>query len=97
MTGCDDCRGACCEELEVHWWDLLMPWVWSWLRARGLSPLGLVRVGYLGRRLAIRCRRLGLDGRCEVYQDRPLVCRAYQEGSPACEEVRKRRRPHNTP
>lgn len=91
---CAECRGACCEELRTpsgpRWaW---MPWTRGWLRARGLDPATVA----MGVTMAMVCPHLGPDGRCQCYEDRPLVCMAYPEGGPDCLEVQRRRRPHQT-
>lgn len=84
---CRVCKGACCEELTVsppRW----APWTRAWLMARGLNP----KTVPLGVRLESRCPQLLCSGRCGIYQDRPLVCRAYPVGSEDCLEVINRRR-----
>jgi Fe-S-cluster containining protein len=42
------------------------------------------------------CTKLTAEGRCSIYDDRPLVCRDFRPGCNDClEYVRKRRTPED--
>lgn len=35
-------------------------------------------ISTLGKALGVRCPHLGADNLCQVYDDRPAICRSYQ-------------------
>lgn len=78
---CLQCRGACCEER-------ITPTV---------NPTFITRF-FERRWIALHdtsdgsCRELSDEGRCQIYGDRPLICRAYPAGGPDCLAVVSRRR-----
>jgi len=80
---CESC-GACCEELEVP--RGVLPWSRTFMAARGL-PVSPGKV-----RLECECPHL-VDESCTIWSKRPLVCMAFTVGGPACQDVRRRRRP----
>jgi Fe-S-cluster containining protein len=48
--------------------------------------------GYL--EFECRCTKLTADGRCGIYEDRPLVCKVFAPGGADClDTVRRRRTP----
>lgn len=87
MSPCDLCAGACCETLVVPVeLGMLSQQDRRFFRLRGDFEAGGVRVD-------ARCRALGADGRCTVYESRPEACRTYEVGSPACVAAVRARRP----
>ena len=81
---CEDC-GACCEELEVP--RGVLPWSRTFMAARGI-PVSLTRV-----RLPCPCPHLTEGQECDIWPQRPIVCRAFTVGGPGCLEARARLRP----
>jgi Fe-S-cluster containining protein len=41
-----------------------------------------------------RCTALTKEGRCSIYEERPLTCELYPLGGQPCLETIKRRRPY---
>ena len=90
---CEECRGACCEEVTLKDEDLnLTGDERTWLRLHGTwsGPGWPITEATI---LECRCRALGDDGRCKVYLERPRVCRDFGLGSEECLEKIRRRRP----
>ncbi len=104
---CAECRGACCEEVELT----LTPadfFADEWLVAR-LGPHVKSRcVTRDGKsevitRLEVRCSKLTADGLCSVHHTvepddspngaQPIACRIAKVGDPWCLDVVRRRRP----
>jgi Fe-S-cluster containining protein len=86
---CLECRGACCESFSIPIADVKPPGPdeRSWLELHGTRE---------GDSIAFECRCTALtaDGRCSIYEGRPLVCVFYAPGGPDClETVRRRRTP----
>lgn len=86
---CAACRGACCETFSLkvsefaHFDNDQLRW---------LSLHGAWRGGWFEFERA--CTKLTPEGRCSIYEDRPLVCRLFAPGSKWClEAVRSRRTP----
>jgi len=76
MSLCDQCIGACCRE----------PWI--------ESPADFVFPKVTEECLAVRgregpCPKLTPDGRCSIYEMRPLLCRIGQAGDWWCIEARR--------
>lgn len=104
MTLCEQCKGACCEELIV---DLgprdffddeflrarLGPYITSTQRAVPGKP------ETLSVRLPLRCPKLTHDGLCSVHStetdptDQPTVCRLAPVRGPECLDALRRLRP----
>lgn len=89
--------GACCKRLRLHgqngvitfWKEDGLEAVQHFLDTNGLpfapieivaeekdEPMQQTYVEYV-----FSCPKLGLDGRCTIYADRPQLCRDYQPGS----------------
>ena len=86
---CAVCRGACCEDILVPVDpEALDELTVEWLSARGEMVVWADRPHV---RLRAPCPHLK-DGRCGVYERRPLVCRAYVMGGDRCLETIARRR-----
>jgi Fe-S-cluster containining protein len=93
MVSCDTCRapGSCCSAFTLN-----IPVFGDDWKAEAIEKLeqhGLVmfvpvrkRIGW-GRSpfngILFNCTRLGSDGRCTDYENRPELCRAYQAGDDA--------------
>ena len=86
MDSCDLCRGACCEfvvierllQLDHQWW--------------AYHSSGILSNGDVG--IEARCHHLTEEGRCRVYEKRPLSCQEISIGDPDCiEAIRFRRKP----
>lgn len=85
---CQECRGACCETMLVPN-EQSDPDTELWLGLRVVGPMD-------GERLALRCKCSALTegGACEIYQARPMICRAFEAGGADClETVRLTRTP----
>lgn len=72
---CAACKGACCETV-----CLPLP----------TDPDALVWISLRGRveghtvRLAASCRELTPTGMCGIHETKPLACKTFAVGSPAC-------------
>jgi Fe-S-cluster containining protein len=83
---CDICRGACCEELEVHP-DGEFPKVdEQYFIARSI---GRTATGF---RIEARCPQLNELGLCRIHDDKPLACAMYPVGGRECLAVVATRR-----
>ena len=86
---CAECRGACCEEMALREVDVrIHADALRWLRLHS-DPAANTR-GWLT--FEVRCGALSQDGRCNVYEDRPAMCRYYPAGGQDCLDTVKRRR-----
>jgi Fe-S-cluster containining protein len=86
---CLECKGACCEQLIVP-----APKdraAMDFFRARGTAVRGPKR-DWVRVILECRCPKLGEDGLCTIYEDRPLICAEYRAGGPACIAAARSRR-----
>ena len=78
----DDCKrcGACCI-------DQLLPLV-----PDDQVPIHMINGAVMGtqggRCIALR-GRLGIDPRCSIYDQRPMVCRVFPPGSQQCHTIRR--------
>ena len=80
----------CCEDLDIRLEDLIFPERMpaegrEFCDAHGLwgSSLGQLRVRAVdlggGRvKLRHRCQSLMVDGRCAIYETRPVICQEFQ-------------------
>lgn len=89
MTLCDQCRGACCEDVELAVTSTDF-FTLEWLSVRGeLIPNGV--------RVESRCPKLTESGACSEHAslggDQPIACRLAVPGELWCLDVIKRRRP----
>ena len=79
---CIDCGGACCKFVTIPLDMVRYRFDRDWLKARGkLLPDGRWII-------EARCPKLGVNGRCKCYDERPLACMDYEVGGEACMEVR---------
>jgi len=86
---CEDCGGACCEDVMVPVSPVLCgPAGRGWLGTRGEL---VRRDGELHVRLEAPCPELS-GGRCGIYSDRPHICRIFPVGGDDCVDVIRRRR-----
>jgi Fe-S-cluster containining protein len=76
---CATCRGACCEAAVVGSTNFALRFIERRWLALHDTPHG-------------GCRELSAEGRCEIYGDRPFLCRIYPAGGIDCLEVVKNRR-----
>ena len=77
---CETCWGCCCKTMIIapvcqNEMDFLVD-------TRGVKIPGGVLI-------PCRCRYLGDDSRCTVYNHRPKVCKDYAPGGPACIATRQ--------
>lgn len=74
---CEGC-GACCRGWGIDVWNADV----------GVVPLRLTKVDRFGAREMRQrqgaCIALTRDGRCSIYEDRPLARRDFQRGSEEC-------------
>ena len=86
---CSECRGACCEQL-------ILPVANDQATLDFLAVRGQVLLDNRaapGVRLECPCPKLTDEGRCGIYELRPVICSTYKAGGPACLEAVRRRRP----
>lgn len=102
MSLCDTCRdpGHCCRGFnlsgndgQVTFWDDAPPSLESGFPFVPLHRIDQWTVEFgpdTGRTYSAwrwACSKLGADGRCTIYADRPTLCRDYEAGSdPLCVE-----------
>ena len=90
---CKICRGACCEEFSTEL-AMFPPKPASWDDARYWFTLHATKVEAARFTFECRCTKLTSEGRCSIYEDRPLICELFIPGSIEClETVRRRRTP----
>lgn len=89
---CEVCRGACCETFSLPIngnvplaGDVIQGDVNRWVALHAT-------VTATGLEFECRCTQLGNDGRCRIYESRPVMCRTYKAGGPDCLEAVKKRR-----
>ena len=89
---CELCRGACCETFSLPIvetlpiaGDVIQVDLNRWLTLH--ATVGAEKLTF-----ECRCMKLTDDGRCGIYDRRPVVCRTYLAGGADClEAVRTRR------
>lgn len=81
---CFLCQGACCESI-VFDEKQLSPDHKTWLLLHGKQKEGMIE-------LDCKCKKLGKDGKCTIYENRPDMCRVFSLGGQACLNTIKRRR-----
>lgn len=99
MSLCDTCRepGYCCHMFALNIYARVGSWreeMQLQLDQNGLGYMTPITPGPLATQDTERrvngffsCTRLGADGRCSNYDDRPTLCRDYEAGSdPLCVE-----------
>lgn len=81
-TTCDGCGGACCRYITIA-----APWVPTadrdFLLLRGTIDYDQAW------RIPSPCKHLGDNGRCGIYETRPMSCKLYEIGGVACMKARK--------
>ncbi len=84
---CQECRGACCESINLD--IVFVPLdkdAARWLSLHGTEQ----EDGQLS--FECRCRMLTDQGRCSIWEDRPMTCELFVAGSQKClDTVRQRR------
>lgn len=90
MASCDTCRkpGHCCSGFTLNFYFNRETWqeeATEILKKNNLEFIVPVRIaqGWLeqGRTgVVFDCTRLGADGRCTDYENRPELCKIYQPG-----------------
>lgn len=87
---CLECRGACCEEFTT---DMAMTHgpKYFWPERQWLS-FHATRVEGAKFTFEVRCQKLTPEGRCEIWEDRPIICEVFAAGSKPCLDVVRRRR-----
>jgi Fe-S-cluster containining protein len=86
---CEECRGACCEELVIcsSVQGASFPGAdKEFMDVRGV----LVEDGVYA--VASMCPELDYRGRCRIYDDRPLACALLTPGGKECLDAVRRRR-----
>jgi len=95
MSLCDRCYapGACCKGFQLYenGDQVTLPpddtdGPKAMLERRGLPFEVMSRYAYRdGFAFLYSCPKLGPDGRCTIYKDRPLMCQRFEpESSPLC-------------
>jgi Fe-S-cluster containining protein len=92
---CSECRGACCEALSIPLFanptgNFVMNENNRWLALHGKLVKGQNDMDLV--KLEVACTKLTEDGRCGIYEDRPMTCVLYEPGGPDCLTVVKERR-----
>jgi Fe-S-cluster containining protein len=77
---CRTCGGACCEDWAIPIADLRPPGSdeLRWIALHGTVE----KTGHI--RFEVRCGELAPEGHCQIYEDRPRVCRDYEVGGQRC-------------
>ena len=93
MSNCDKCRspGNCCKGFVLQRWFSIDNWkqeALDLMRFKDLEffvPVNAVPYSPHEELVAVifDCDRLGLDGRCMRYNERPDTCRVYDAGQDA--------------
>ena len=90
---CSECHGACCEQIVFPAPSDRASL--AFLLARGEGERG-PKKQWVRIVLDTRCPKLTDDGRCGIYESRPLICAEYEPGGTAClAAVRRRRTPED--
>ena len=69
-----DCKGLCtkaCADIDMSNHERFQ------IERRHQIPINSRDYGTIARKGSKPCKALGKDGKCKVYEDRPLVCRAF--------------------
>lgn len=82
MSACDECGGACCRSVSVFVGNTT-PDQRRWAELHGI----MIRHGSW--RFPMRCACLSAEGRCQIYETRPGVCRTFAAGGQMCLEAQK--------
>jgi Fe-S-cluster containining protein len=70
------------------------PDAWRWVELHGRKVLEEGPDSRVLIEFECRCTKLTADGRCGIYEERPLVCVLFAPGGPDCmDTVRRRRTP----
>jgi Fe-S-cluster containining protein len=93
MPDCLKCRGACCETFHVPAIHILAPSVDArrWVELHSLSQRPTLQHGVM-LEFPAPCTKLTPEGRCGIYEARPMTCRAFQPGGVDCLDTLLRRR-----
>lgn len=86
---CKACRGACCEMLRLEFNQVEIGDNRRWFKLR----TGMVDVQGHGLVLFRDCPALTGQGKCGIYRDRPMACKAQPVGGPECLEAIELLRP----
>ena len=79
---CAKCRGACCEIMILNFSRFMDADDFRWFSLHGRRIGGEII-------LDMRCSKLTDEGLCEIYPDRPKLCKVIQPGSSECLKVAK--------
>lgn len=80
---CDECKGKCCMGLiDVYPTDEV------YKDEKLTRPYKTEHYDRIMRTIEMRCIA-NVDGKCTIYEKRPAICRAFEVGSPCCENIRK--------
>jgi Fe-S-cluster containining protein len=88
MADCIKCKGACCEEFLIPLGPVQDD-TSRWFYLHG-DEIEEGQKKFL--RFECKCTKLGEDGLCTIYSDRPNVCRTFLAGGAECRAALKRRR-----
>ncbi|MCG3774250.1 MAG: hypothetical protein JW395_1068 [Nitrospira sp.] len=101
---CEECRGACCEsfttEIAVNppsadaqrWIRLHSSAVPPKFHKDAFAVTVAETNAWEELTFECRCTKLTPEGRCGIYEDRPLICELFIAGSRRCLETVKQRR-----
>ena len=80
---CAICKGSCCEYMQIKYADAASQ---EWCDLHGTPDKH-------GTILELPCKQLQRDGRCGIYESRPIACVVYMVGSEHCKSAVRLRRP----
>lgn len=79
---CEECGGECCRHIAVPVPAVDNPDM-QWVYCRGkIDADGLWRV-------EARCKHLGADNKCAIYETRPQSCQNFKPGGAECRKARE--------
>jgi len=94
---CEACRGACCESFSLPAIHVLAPTADArrWVELHASKFHVTLQQGRL-LEFETPCTKLTPEGRCGIYETRPMVCKVYRAGGPEClATVKVRRSPED--
>ena len=83
---CSECRGACCESFQIEIpFSPNDPDSKRWIKLHGVEH---------GNKISFeaKCLELTSDGKCGIWEDRPMICELFIAGGPHCLATVKSRR-----
>jgi len=77
---CEGCNGTCCRYISFPLKNRMDV---AFSKARGFKIVdGIIFIPHV-------CPKLDKDGKCSIYEERPLNCRIFKPNCDVCRAVRK--------